>query len=64
MIFLPRNPVKRRRLEESFEQIVQSEGQTFLGWRTVPTNSASLGDTALACEPFMRQAFIGRESAL
>ena len=64
MVFMPRNPVKRRRLEERFEKIVQSEGQTFLGWRTVPTNSASLGDTALASEPFMRQAFIGRDPAL
>jgi glutamate synthase (NADPH) large chain len=26
----------------------------------VPTNSAPLGDTARSCEPFMRQAFIGR----
>ena len=64
MVFLPRNPVKRRRLEERFEKIVQSEGQTFLGWRTVPTNSASLGDTALASEPFMRQAIIARDPEL
>jgi glutamate synthase (NADPH) large chain len=62
LVFLPRNPTVRRRIEERFEQVVQSEGQTFLGWRTVPTNSASLGDTALSCEPFMRQAFIGRSS--
>ncbi len=60
LIFLPRNPNVRRRIEERFEQIVQAEGQVFLGWRTVPTNSASLGDTALSCEPFMRHAFIGR----
>ena len=50
----------RRKIEEKFEQVVQSEGQVFLGWRTVPTNSAPLGDTALSCEPFMRQVFIGR----
>ncbi|MBP7142976.1 MAG: glutamate synthase large subunit [Opitutaceae bacterium] len=60
LIFLPRNPNVRRRIEERFEQIVQAEGQAFLGWRTVPTNSASLGDTALSCEPFMRHAFIGK----
>ena len=39
LVFLPRNPTSRRRIEEKFEQVVQSEGQTFLGWRTVPTNS-------------------------
>ena len=60
LVFLPRNPTVRRKIEERFEQVVQSEGQIYLGWRTVPTNSASLGDTALSCEPFMRQVFIGR----
>ncbi len=64
LIFLPRNPTVRRKVEEKFEQVVQAEGQVFLGWRTVPTNSASLGDTALSCEPFMRQAFIGRSADL
>jgi len=64
LVFLPRNPTHRRRLEERFEQIVQSEGQAFLGWRTVPTNSSSLGDTARSCEPFIRQVFIGRSKDL
>ncbi|MDD3178916.1 MAG: glutamate synthase large subunit [Opitutaceae bacterium] len=64
LVFLPRNPTVRRKLEERFEQIVQSEGQTFLGWRTLPTNSSSLGDTARSCEPFIRQAFIGRSATL
>ena len=32
---------------------------TVLGWRTVPTNNAMLGETARSCEPFMRQVFIG-----
>jgi glutamate synthase (ferredoxin) len=60
IMFLPRNPAVRRKIEQKFEQIVQSEGQHFLGWRTVPVNGSSLGDTAKACEPFMRQAFVGR----
>ena len=64
LIFLPRNPSVRRRIEQKFEQIVQSEGQTFLGWRTVPTDNSSLGETAKSCEPFMRQAFVGRNPAL
>src|SRR5688572_20035586 len=41
IVFLPRNPTLRRRIEEVFEKIVQSEGQTVLGWRTVPTNNSS-----------------------
>jgi glutamate synthase domain-containing protein 2/glutamate synthase domain-containing protein 1/glutamate synthase domain-containing protein 3 len=64
IIFLPRNPTRRRRLEEHFEQIVQSEGQTLIGWRTLPTDNSMLGETAKGSEPFMRQVFIGRDPAL
>ena len=63
LVFLPRDRIKRRRLEERFEQIVQSEGQVFLGWRTVPTNNSMLGETARSCEPMIRQVFIGRDPA-
>jgi glutamate synthase (ferredoxin) len=64
LVFLPRNPTQRRKLEEVFNRIVQSEGQTVLGWRTVPTNNSALGDTAKASEPFIRQVFIGRNPEL
>jgi glutamate synthase (ferredoxin) len=64
LVFLPKNPTRRRRLEERFEQIVRAEGQHLLGWRTVPTNNASLGETAKAAEPFIRQVFIARDPAL
>ncbi len=60
LVFLPRNPNARRKLEEVFAGIIQSEGQTLLGWRTVPTDNSTLGDTAKSAEPFMRQVFIGR----
>ena len=60
MVFMPRNPTMRRRLEERFEHIVQSEGLKVLGWRTVPTKNASLGETAKMSEPAIRQVFIGR----
>jgi len=64
LVFFPRNPTMRRKLEEIFGQIVQSEGQTLLGWRTVPTDNSSLGETAKSSEPFMRQVFIGRNPNL
>jgi glutamate synthase (ferredoxin) len=64
LVFLPQKATVRRRLEELFGQIVQAEGQVLLGWRTVPTNNASLGATAKSSEPFMRQVFIGRNPAL
>ncbi len=64
LVFLPRNNSVRRKVEERFEQLVQAEGCQFLGWRTVPTKNASLGDTAKSSEPFMRQAFIARPAEL
>jgi glutamate synthase domain-containing protein 2/glutamate synthase domain-containing protein 1/glutamate synthase domain-containing protein 3 len=64
IVFLPRNPTLRRRIEERFEQIVQSEGQSVLGWRTVPCNNSMLGDTAKSCEPFMRQVFVRRNPSI
>src|SRR5262245_51804320 len=64
IVFLPRNPTLRRRIEERFEQIVQSEGQSVLGWRTVPCNNSMLGDTAKSCEPFMRQVFVKRNPGI
>jgi glutamate synthase (NADPH) large chain len=64
LVYLPRNQSVRRRIEERFEQVVQSEGLTFLGWRTVKTNNAMLGETARSAEPFMRLAFIGRGAGL
>ena len=47
-----------------FEKIVAEEGQTVLGWRDVPTNNATLGETAKSSEPFMQQAVIGRSADL
>jgi len=64
LVFLPRNPTRRRRLAEIFEHIIQSEGQTLLGWRTLPTNNNTLGETARASEPFIRQVFIARNPAI
>ncbi len=65
MVFLPHDAELRRAFEQEFEQIVAEEGQRVLGWRTVPTNNQSLGETAKAGEPFVRQVFIGRnEDAL
>jgi glutamate synthase (ferredoxin) len=64
LVFLPRNATLRRNLEEMLAQIIRSEGQVLLGWRTVPVSNAALGETARACEPFIRQVFIGRSPAL
>ncbi len=35
-----------------------------LGWRDVPTNNSSLGDTAKSSEPFMQQVFLRRAAGI
>ena len=60
LVFLPPDRDQRCRCEAEFEKIVLEEGQEMLGWRDVPTNNGTLGETAKAGEPFIRQVFIGR----
>jgi glutamate synthase (ferredoxin) len=62
MVFLPRDANERRTCEKMFENIVVEEGLKFLGWRTVPTRNATLGQTARAGEPCVQQAFIRRSA--
>src|SRR5262247_2556237 len=64
MVFLPQDKKQRAACEKIFGEIVAEEGQKVLGWRTVPTDNASLGNTAKASEPFMRQVFIARNAKL
>jgi glutamate synthase (NADPH/NADH) large chain len=62
MVFLPTDPDSRRQCEHIFEQLVREEGHVVLGWRDVPTNNLQIGPTAKACQPQIRQIFIGRGS--
>src|SRR5689334_20778654 len=64
MIFLPNNRTQRSECEKIFASIVAEEGQKLLGWRTIPTNNGTLGNTSKSSEPFMRQVFIGRNKNL
>jgi glutamate synthase (ferredoxin) len=63
-LFLPKDTAEREAVKAELTQIVTAEGQTLLGWREVPTDNSSLGQTAVAAEPFMAQVFIGRDAAI
>ena len=60
MIFSSQDAARREKAAQVFERIVAEEGQVLLGWREVPTCNGSLGNTAKASEPVVRQAFIQR----
>ncbi|MFC5701742.1 glutamate synthase large subunit [Cohnella faecalis] len=64
MVFFTQDEAVRREHEEKFAAIVEEEGQTLLGWRTVPTDDSTLGASAVRVKPYVRQAFIARAAAL
>ena len=47
MFFFPQDTLKRLQAKKMFEVIVEKEGMTFLGWRTVPVDPGTLGHKAL-----------------
>ncbi|MGF7046283.1 glutamate synthase (ferredoxin) [Paenibacillus sp. DS2015] len=64
MIFLSQDQSIRETHEKMLEEIIIEEGQNFLGFRNVPTVDDTLGKSAKAAKPYVRQVFIGRNSAL
>jgi glutamate synthase (ferredoxin) len=60
MIFVPKNTSHAVLMEKKLQTIVAQEGQKVLGWRSVPTDSSTLGPTAVRSEPSVRQIFIGK----
>jgi glutamate synthase (ferredoxin) len=64
LVFLSPEATEREATMQLFEHIIREEGQTFLGWRTVPVKSEILGKTSGRYEPVMKQLFIQRSSDL
>src|SRR6185369_1266334 len=60
MVFTSPEAPDRTSARHVLERIVREEGLTILGWRDVPTDNSSLGNTARAGEPKVRQLFLQR----
>jgi len=63
-VFLPQDAAIRHACEAHFEAMIAAEGQSLLGWRDVPTDSALLGESVLPTVPVVRMVFIGKNVAL
>ncbi|HEY5039663.1 MAG TPA: glutamate synthase subunit alpha, partial [bacterium] len=63
-VFLPQDSDQAKTCEDIVSKIVGEEGQTLLGWRLVPTDNSPVGPTARACEPIMKQVFVGKGAGL
>jgi len=61
MVFLPKETASRLACERELERAVRDEGQVVLGWRDVPIDrDMRMSPAVRACEPVIRQLFIGR----
>ena len=61
MVFLPKEIASRLACEQELERAVRAEQQVVLGWRDVPVDAdMPMSPTVRACEPVIRQLFIGR----
>ncbi|WP_100330641.1 glutamate synthase large subunit [Bacillus xiapuensis] len=63
MLFLPQSLQSRTQCEELFNQIIEEEGQTLLGWRTVPVDDTAIGESGKQSQPCIRQVFIAKANA-
>ena len=59
-LFMPREKPWRKIIQSIIADQTESEGLTLLGWRDVPTDNSSLGETVKPTEPHCMQVFIGR----
>ena len=60
VLFMPRDPDWRQVIRDIYAQMIRREGMTFLGWREVPTDNSTLGQSVKPTEPVHLQVFIGR----
>ena len=59
MMFLPHEKKIANAIKKTFEKLVKTEGQTFLGWRDVPTDNSGFSAGVKASEPVVVQGFVG-----
>jgi glutamate synthase (NADPH) large chain len=64
MIFAHKYDDFRKIQMETFEKIVQEEGQKILGWREVPIDRTTIGESAKAVMPRFIQVFIEKDASI
>jgi glutamate synthase (NADPH) large chain len=59
-LFMPTDPDWRQIIRDIYAQTIKREGLVLLGWREVPTDNSTLGESVKPTEPVHQQVFIGR----
>ena len=62
-LFMPRETAWRNVIKSIVADQIKAEGLMLLGWRDVPTDNSSLGETVKPTEPSHMQVFIARNGA-
>src|SRR5271154_4905110 len=64
MCFLPRDQAARDFAIRHVEHFIETEGQSLIGWRDVPTDITGLGERVVETMPAIRQAIVAADPAL
>jgi glutamate synthase (NADPH/NADH) large chain len=59
-LFMPRDPDWRQVIRDIWADVIRRAGMKLIGWRDVPTDNSTLGETVKPTEPVHQQVFIGR----
>jgi len=59
MLFFSNDAAEQSEIEVSVNHFIEQEGQTILGWRTVPVDIGKIGKVGKETCPVIRQVFIG-----
>src|SRR5580692_2528913 len=59
-LFLPHDAAWRQEIMDTYAAIAAQEGMTILGWRDVPTDNSTLGESVKPTEPVNKQVFLAR----
>ena len=59
-LFMPHEEGWRHEIQNVFAEEIANEGMVLLGWRDVPTDNSTLGESVKPTEPVHQQVFIGK----
>jgi glutamate synthase (NADPH) large chain len=59
-LFMPHEDDWRQEIMDTYAAIAAQEGMTILGWRDVPSDNSTLGESVKPTEPVHKQVFLAR----
>jgi glutamate synthase (NADPH/NADH) large chain len=60
VLFMPPEESWRQEIQRVYAEEIAAEGMELLGWREVPTDNSTLGESVKPTEPVHQQVFIGK----